>query len=181
VWSVSDEALLAGLAAGDAEASAAFVRRFQSRVYGLALTMLRDRELADDAAQEAFVRAWRYAPSYDARRGAVATWLLSIARNVCADHVRRRRRRAKLLRRLHLESAAMDELVDRGTEVVVDDLVRRLDPDRRDAFVLTQLTGLSYADAAVALDCPIGTIRSRVARARADLLAMVDEAQADSR
>ena len=75
---LSDESLLAGFASGDEDASAAFVRRFQSRVYGLALTMLRDRELADDAAQEAFARAWRYAPSYDVRRGAVPTWLLAI-------------------------------------------------------------------------------------------------------
>ena len=58
-----------GLGSGDMEAAAAFVRRFQSRVYGLALTMLRDPDLADEVAQETFVRAWRHAATYDARRG----------------------------------------------------------------------------------------------------------------
>lgn len=87
----SDEALLAGLAAGDQRAAAAFVRRFQRRVYGLAVTILRDQAAAEDAAQETFVRAWRHAETYDARRGRVLTWLLGIARNVAIDAVRLRR------------------------------------------------------------------------------------------
>ena len=87
----SDEALLAGLASGDAEAAAAFVRRFQRRVYGLALTILREPAAAEDAAQEAFLRAWRHAETYDPRRGRVLTWLLGIARNVAIDTVRLKR------------------------------------------------------------------------------------------
>ena len=59
-----------------ATASAEFVRRFQRRVYGLAKTIVGDPGTAEDVAQEAFVRAWRYAASYDARRGTVPTWLL---------------------------------------------------------------------------------------------------------
>ena len=85
---LSDEALLAGLGSGNPDAAAAFVRRFQSRVYGLALTMLRDRSLADDVAQETFVRAWRHAATYDARRGRVPSWLLTIARNLAIDRAR---------------------------------------------------------------------------------------------
>src|SRR5918911_1903944 len=88
---LSDEALLAGLAAGDPDDAAAFVRRFQRRVYGLAWTILRDADLADDAAQETFVRAWRHAAGYDPRRGRVAAWLLTIARNVAIDRARMRR------------------------------------------------------------------------------------------
>ena len=84
----SDEALLAGFAAGDREASAAFVRRFQRRAYGLARTIVRDSGSAEDVAQEALVRAWRYAGSYDARRGTVLTWLLTIVRNVAVDRRR---------------------------------------------------------------------------------------------
>src|SRR5215207_1335501 len=92
VWSpLSDEALLAGFGARDPDASAAFVRRFQSRVFGLALTILGDRGEAEEAAQEAFLRAWRHAEAYDPRRGAVATWLLAIARNVAIDRARMRR------------------------------------------------------------------------------------------
>src|SRR5262249_4011012 len=84
----SDEALLAGLAAGDREAAATFVRRFQHRVYGLALTIVGDPATAEDAAQEAFLRAWRVARTYEARRGRVPTWLLAIAGNVALDLVR---------------------------------------------------------------------------------------------
>jgi RNA polymerase sigma factor (sigma-70 family) len=84
----SDEALLAGLAAGDRGASAAFVRRFQRRAYGLARTIVGDSATAEDVAQEAFVRAWRYAASCDARRGTVLTWLLTIVRNVAVDQLR---------------------------------------------------------------------------------------------
>src|SRR4051794_36732891 len=75
---LSDEPLLAGLGAGDRRAAAAFVRRFERRVYGLALTVVGDPALAEDIAQEALTRAWRHAQAYDPRRGAVATWLLTI-------------------------------------------------------------------------------------------------------
>ena len=88
VTSLSDEALLAGLGAGERDAAAAFVRRFQARVYGLAITIVRDEGTAEDVAQEAFVRAWRHAATYDPRRGRVATWLLGITRNLAIDVTR---------------------------------------------------------------------------------------------
>jgi Sigma-70 region 2 len=85
---LSDEALLSGLAAGDADAATAFTRRFQARVYGLVLTIVRDERTAEDVAQETFVRAWKHAHTYDPRRGRVATWLLAIARNLAIDVIR---------------------------------------------------------------------------------------------
>ncbi len=71
VWDASDEALLAGFATGEPTATAVFVRRFQRRLYGLALTIVVDEGEAENVAQEAFVRAWRHAGAYDARRGSV--------------------------------------------------------------------------------------------------------------
>jgi RNA polymerase sigma factor (sigma-70 family) len=91
MWSPSDDALLAGLGAGDEDAARAFVRRFQHRVYGLALGIVGDGTAAQDVAQEAFVRAWRFASAYDARRGPVVTWLLAITRNAAIDTLRMRR------------------------------------------------------------------------------------------
>ena len=91
MWAVSDDALLAGLASGDSEAATAFVARFQRRVYGLAFTMMGDSRAAEDVAQEAFVRAWRHAGAFDARRGSVVTWLLTITRNLAIDSMRVRR------------------------------------------------------------------------------------------
>ena len=87
---VSDEALLAGMAGGDEYAASAFVRRYQARVYGLALTIVGAPALAEDVAQESFVKAWRHAATYDARRGRVSTWLLTITRNTAIDAVRYR-------------------------------------------------------------------------------------------
>lgn len=88
---LSDEALLGAVALGDDAAATAFVRRFQRKVYGLALTITADASLADDVAQQAFLRAWRHAGAYDARRGRVSTWLLTITRNLAIDELRLRR------------------------------------------------------------------------------------------
>src|SRR3954454_1979596 len=88
---VSDEALLAGYTASEPTAAAAFVQRFQGRVYGLALTIVRDPRAAEEVAQEALLRAWRRGESFDIRRGSVLTWLLTITRNTAIDAVRVRR------------------------------------------------------------------------------------------
>lgn len=90
VWDASDEALLAGMAVGDRDAALGLVRRFQQRVYGLARVIVGDVQLAEDIAQEAFYRAWRSAATYDARRGSVTTWLLTITRNLAIDALRMR-------------------------------------------------------------------------------------------
>ena len=84
------------LAAGDTDAALVLIRRFQSRVYGLAISIVRDHHVAEEVAQDAFVRAWRYSASYDPRRGSAAAWLLAIARNVALDHVRAKGRRPDL-------------------------------------------------------------------------------------
>src|SRR6266508_1603946 len=91
MWNLSDESLLAGLGSGERDAAAVFVARFQRRVFGLTHSILRDRGAAEEAAQEAFVRAWRHASAYDPRRGTVAAWLLTIARNVSINMLPTRR------------------------------------------------------------------------------------------
>jgi RNA polymerase sigma-70 factor (ECF subfamily) len=90
--------------------------------------------------------------------------------------VRRRQRHRRLVDRVGRSISSAPRAVDSGGGL--GDLVERLHPDRRDAFVLTQMVGLSYEEAAAALGCPIGTIRSRVARARDDLLAALRAAEA---
>ncbi len=166
---------LAGIAAdaavGDPVAAAALVRATQSDVWRLCVA-LGDRQSADDLTQETYLRAFASLHRFEGR-SSVRTWLLTIARRVCADAVRsRRRRRLTLVREerdLELLSPAPfgDPTADGAS---VTDLLARLDPDRREAFVLTQLLGLPYAEAAEVAGCPVGTIRSRVARARADLI-----------
>lgn len=177
--------IAADAAAGDPLAAAALVRATQSDVWRLCAA-LGDRQSADDLTQETFLRAFGSLHRFE-NRSSVRTWLLVIARRVCADALRSRRRRPLSLVRddVDLESLsagdARADASDRPAEsAAVADLLARLDADRREAFVLTQLLGLPYAEAAVVAGCPVGTIRSRVARARADLiesLAGVDDDQ----
>ena len=164
-------------ASGDRVAVAAFVRRTQPDVWRFC-ARLGDPGMADDLTQEVYLRALPALARFRADASA-RTWLLQIARHVCADHVRRATRRRGLLARLAQRTDPTDAVPSAVGEVDLDALVATLVPERRAAFVLTQVLGLSYAEAAEVCEVPIGTIRSRVARARADLLdALGDEAAA---
>jgi RNA polymerase sigma-70 factor, ECF subfamily len=170
------ERLAADAADGDPIAAAALVRATQSDVWRLCAA-LGDRDSADDLTQETYLRAFGSLHRFEGR-SSLRTWLLSIARRVCADAVRSRRRRRLTLVRddAELEALAAAPHADRVAQgVAVTDLLTRLEPDRREAFVLTQLLGLPYAEAADVVGCPVGTIRSRVARARGDLVDLLDE------
>ena len=166
------DALAADAAGGDPLAAAALVRATQSDVWRLCAA-LGDPGSADDLTQETYLRAFGSLHRFEGR-SSVRTWLLSIARRVCADAVRARRRRRLVLVRDEVDLAeipAPGGADPVGESAGVDDLLARMDPDRREAFVLTQLLGLSYAEAAEVAGCAVGTIRSRVARGRADLIA----------
>ncbi|SFP87267.1 RNA polymerase sigma-70 factor, ECF subfamily [Geodermatophilus dictyosporus] len=156
---------------GDPLAAATLVRATQSDVWRLCAA-LGDRQSADDLTQETYARAFAALHRFEGR-SSLRTWLLAIARRVCADAVRSRRRRRLTLVRddADLEALGPADGADRvGEGAAVTDLLARLDPERREAFALTQLLGLSYVEAAEVAGCPVGTIRSRVARARADLV-----------
>jgi RNA polymerase sigma-70 factor (ECF subfamily) len=86
-----DEALLAGLMNGDSEIAVAFVRRFQRNIFGVAIAVTGDVQLAEDIAQQTYERACRHAQVYDSRRGSVRTWLTTIAHNLAIDAVRTRK------------------------------------------------------------------------------------------
>jgi RNA polymerase sigma-70 factor (ECF subfamily) len=173
--------IAADAAAGDPVAAAALVRATQTDVWRLCAA-LGDPSSADDLTQETYLRAFASLHRFEGR-SAVRTWLLAIARRVCADAIRSQRRRRLTLVRdsSDLESLAPPVTADRvGEGAAVRDLLARLDTDRREAFVLTQLLGLGYAEAAEAVGCPVGTIRSRVARARADLVGSLAEGVQDA-
>ena len=158
-------------ATGDRAAVAAFVRRTQPEVWRVC-ARLGDRDDADDLTQEVYLRALPALARFRADASA-RTWLLQIARHVCADHVRGSTRRRALLDRLARRERTEAATADRSGEVELDEALAALEPDRRAAFVLTQVAGLSYAEAAAVCEVPVGTIRSRVARARTDLLEAV--------
>jgi RNA polymerase sigma-70 factor (ECF subfamily) len=127
---------------------------------------------AEDLAQETYLRAVAALPRFEASASA-RTWLLSIARRVAADAVRAAGRRPRTTAVADWDALAVRAGATRraGDEaVLLAQLVAALDRDRHEAFVLTQVLDLSYAEAAQVCGCPVGTIRSRVARAREDLV-----------
>lgn len=155
-------------AEGDRVAVGHLVRSTQPDVLRLCAHLV-DRQNAEDLAQETYLRAMR---SLHGFRGDAPfrMWLLSIARRTCADHLRARERRTRLRHRLELHAPLQPRPEDSSGDLLHDDLLRQISPDRRAAFVMTQVLGLSYEEAAQACEVPVGTIRSRVARARADLM-----------
>src|SRR4051794_38529013 len=133
---------------------------------------LADRQVAEDLTQETYLRALPALARFEGR-STVRTWLLSIARRVCADHLRARKRRGLVLvgEDTHLADLERDAPADVvGGSVAAQDVLDRLDPERRGPFVLPQLMGLPSAGAAGVVGSPVGPTRSRVARARADLV-----------
>jgi RNA polymerase sigma-70 factor (ECF subfamily) len=161
---------------GDPAAQAAFVRATQAEVWRFTAAVV-DPGAADDLTQETFLRAFQALSGFEAR-STVRTWLLGIARRTCADHLRAVVRRRRLDVRLAAQAWTDVPQPDPAHRLSAEDLLARLGDDRRTAFVLTQVLGLSYAEAAQVEDVPVGTIRSRVARARDDLMTAVAEARA---
>lgn len=152
---------------GDPDATRTFVRRAQPDVWQLCAGLV-GREHADDLTQDAFIRILGALPAFRGDSTA-RTWMLRITRYTCADWIRAQQRR----RRLDQQAAEVTTTVAAAATgpVELDDLLDRLPPQRRDAFLLTQVLGLSYAEAAEICGCEVGTIRSRVARARTALVA----------
>ncbi|WP_231390353.1 sigma-70 family RNA polymerase sigma factor [Nocardia sp. CNY236] len=168
--------------AGDRVALEGFIRATQADVWRF-VAHLTDVQSADDLTQETYLRAMGSLPRF-AGRSSARTWLLSIARRVVIDRLRSAAARPRTTHSADWE-AAIERRRDRhdtevGEEMMVADLLRRLPEERREAFVLTQILGLSYSEAAHAADCPVGTIRSRVARAREALVELWHGIDAES-
>jgi RNA polymerase sigma-70 factor (ECF subfamily) len=162
---------------GDRRALDQFVRATQADVWQFCVH-LAGRGPADDLTQEVYARALGALGSFRADAGA-RVWLLAIARRTCADHVRREVRRRRLGARLLGEARHQRDLVDDPARArALDALVETLPEAFRLAFLLTQVLGLRYAEAAAVCGCPVGTVRSRVARARESLVARIAASEA---
>jgi RNA polymerase sigma factor (sigma-70 family) len=164
---LSDESLLAGMASGEQGAAAAFVRRYQARVYGLALTIVGVPALAEDVAQDAFVKAWRHAATYDARRGRVSTWLLTITRNAAIDAIRYRHEHPMdpdLLLALLTSRDESGERDDLDTSLGLRQALAELPPEQATPIVMMTFYGLTANEIATRNDIPLGTVKTRVRR-----------------
>ncbi|MFE2970936.1 sigma-70 family RNA polymerase sigma factor [Streptomyces sp. NPDC059340] len=166
--------------AGDPDAVDRFVRALHPDVVRYITYLSSDRQLADDLTQDTFLRALGSLHRFEGRSSA-RTWLLSIARRTVVDNWRYAATRPRLADTddwtMWAERAQPSGLPGFDDGVALLDLLDALPPERREAFVLTQLTGLPYKEAAEASGCPVGTIRSRVARARATLVELLVEAE----
>ena len=174
---MSDEDPITALALaagrGDRGALDQFIRATERDVWR-AVAFLAEPGSADDLTQETYLRALGALPGF-AGRSTARTWLLSIARRVVVDQVRRNQARPRTTSQVDLEGLlAKPRSAGRFEDVVeIRMLLDGLTADRRDALVLTQVLGLSYDEAAEVCGCPLGTIRSRVARARDDLITAI--------
>jgi RNA polymerase sigma factor (sigma-70 family) len=163
-----DEALLAGIALGDDRAVLAFVRRYQRRLFGLALGIVGDPGMAEDVAQEAFIRILRHAAVYDIRRGSVATWTLTITRNLAIDAVRVRRAIPTAPEDRVFLSLVSDERGPADNAVMSESVqqahsaLATLPVDQRRAIVLAVMYGRTVSEVATLESIPLGTAKSRV-------------------
>lgn len=165
---LSDAALLAAVGAGDTDATTVFVRRFQRRVYGLALSIAVDPASAEDVAAGAFARAWQHAGSYDARRGSVTTWLLAITRNVAIDALRVRRP-APLDPDVLADLVPPSGAVDPSDAAAATDQLRRLrraldelPAEQRRAVLLATVHSRTSVEIASIEGVPVPTAKHRV-------------------
>ncbi|HZP72771.1 MAG TPA: sigma-70 family RNA polymerase sigma factor [Gaiellaceae bacterium] len=161
----SDEDLVGRIARGDERALAELYDRFGTPAYRLALRILRDAALAEDAVQDAFLAAWRTAVAFDVRRGSASTWLMTLVHRRAVDVVRREdRRRAGTLDDLPVPSGeATDEAAElREQRRTVQSALAQLGASEREALELAYYGGLSQSEIAERLGVPLGTVKSRM-------------------
>jgi RNA polymerase sigma-70 factor (ECF subfamily) len=171
----TDDDLVAAARAGDPTALEVLLERHYDRVATIATRMLRHRADAEDATQQALLAIVRGLPRFDGR-SAVSTWIHRVTVNACLDELRRRDRRPRPVDPDDpagpLDTGgARDATAVVADRVDIDRALATLAPDFRAAVVLRDLCGLDYAEIAECLDLPPGTVRSRIARGRRDLLA----------
>ena len=168
----NDLALIAAIAVGDSNALEQLYDRYGSMVYRVALRMLKNRELAEDAVQEVFWRVWRRSASFAHERGRVTQWLFGIAHNLCIDELRRMRARPAPVYE-DVEHPVIQQLIDEQTDVpatawtteqrrVITEAMRELPAAQRQAIALAYFGGMSHQEIATKLNRPLGTIKTRV-------------------
>ena len=162
---LSDDELIQRLGRGDERALAELYDRYGRPAYRLALRILRDPALAEDAVQDAFLAAWRTAVAFDPRRGSASTWLMTLVHRRAVDVVRREdRRRAGILDDAPIASGdATDEAADlREQRRSVQAALAQLGASEREALELAYYGGLSQSEIADRLGVPLGTVKSRM-------------------
>ena len=174
--------LIASVLAGDADAFEPLVKEHEKRIYNLALRMTGDPDDAYDVAQDAFVKAYTSLKDFRGE-SAFGSWLYRLASNVCLDFLRREKRRGTVSLTVEdeeldisdLRFSPEDELERTELRDAINTALMRLPATARQMIVMRDVSGLSYAEIAEALDLELGTVKSRIARAREKLIAVLSE------
>jgi RNA polymerase sigma-70 factor (ECF subfamily) len=178
-----DELTLARAQRGDEPAWRALVERYQRPVLALLSRMLvptARRDLVEDLAQETFLRAFRALPGFDrAASGRLSSWLLTIAARLALDELRAPRPPSDALPAREAPISSGSRPDRRLVHAIVARAVERLSPDHRAVILLREVHGLDYEEIAAALAISVGTVRSRLSRARAELRAALAEGHDD--
>ena len=173
------EALVADVAAGREQGLAGLYDLYGRRAFGLALRVLRDERLAEDAIQDAFLTVWRCASAFRSELGSPSTWILTIVHRRAVDIVRReRRQQADLVAEPGepTDADATDETVlDREEGAHVQRALARLAPGQRRVLELAYYGSLTQSEIAIELDLPVGTIKSRAFAALSRLRSLLED------
>lgn len=170
---IDEKALVAAAQAGDVDALETLLRNHADAVYGHALRFFGERTAAEDAMQEVFVKVFRSLDSFDGK-AAFSTWLFRVTRNVCLDMFRSGRRRPVPVDPVEHAVGTVPDHAQRVVDAVaVEAAMLTLQPEDREALTAVTIFGMSYADAAESLGVPVGTVKSRVFRARRTLVSVL--------
>lgn len=184
---VTEQELVSAAKAGDQQAFEQLVLDNQNRIYSLAVRLAGDREEAFDLAQEAFVKAWQGLPSFQGE-SSFATWIYRLATNVCIDYLRKQKRRRQVESEVSLDDEELSwtepadwsqdphrqlERSEQGRALARG--LEALPEQQRQILVLRELSGLSYQEIAEKLELDLGTVKSRIARARMALRKILAE------
>jgi RNA polymerase sigma factor (sigma-70 family) len=163
---LSDEAIVALVARADQSALSELYDRFGRVAYGVAVRILRDEKLAEDAVQEGFLAAWRNADRFMPERAKASTWLLTLVHRRAVDLVRRENRRRAESLPDDADYASSDSAEDdawlRFERERVQDALRKLPDQQREALELAYYGGFTQSELAERLGQPVGTIKSRM-------------------
>lgn len=175
---VTDEMLMSRVARGDETAFEILMSRYEDRIYGFTIRMLRDADEARDAFQETFLRVYRKADTFHPDRSFV-TWLFTVARNVCLDRIKARKRKAPEVSVEAMQESGLDPATEingevgtpienphesaaaRELEEAVRSAIMKLPEGQRDVMLLKEFENLTYQEIADVLQCSVGTVKSR--------------------
>lgn len=162
--------------AGDADAFRTLVKRYERSVFVMAKNLLSAADDCEDVAQETFLAAYANLPAYDPERAKFSTWLLTIARNKCLNLLRRRR---PISTDAVAESSdwrtPVDDLADSELRRRLDAAMDQLPVEQKTAFVLAELQGLSYEEISQIERVKLGTVKSRISRAKERLRKVLED------